>query len=279
MVTVGEAVPLWDGVAPGSETWTREERALALPPPADMTMLRNVFRPTLTPVLPDAPMAAGTGVVVCPGGGYLMLAIDHEGFEVADWLAARGIAAFVLKYRVLETGSDEDLMETLIRLRAPPGQSTGLPDILRRMDEFASIPLADGLAAMSLVRDRAEEWGVQADRVGALGFSAGARLVVDLATHDETAVRPDFAAAIYGPGSARRVPADAPPLFIAAAADDPLFDGSVETHAAWRKAGCPIEAHFYARGGHGFGMRKSALPADHWIEQFHEWMAIEDFTA
>jgi len=161
-----------------------------------------------------------------------MLAIDHEGFEVADWLAARGIAAFVLKYRVLETGSDEDHMETLIRLAAPPGQSTGLPDILRRMDEFASIPLADGLAAMSLVRDRAEEWGVQADRVGALGFSAGARLVVDLATHDETAVRPDFAAAIYGPGSARRVPADAPPLFIAAAADDPLFDGSVETHAA-----------------------------------------------
>ena len=274
-MTVGQAVPLWEGVAPGSETWNQKEREWTLPSPADIPMLWNVVQPTLTPVLPDPAIATGTGVLVIPGGAYIMLAIGHEGFDVAEWLADRGVAAFVLKYRVMETAdSDDDRMQALVGA----AEVRGLTGILRRMDEFASIPLADGGAGLQLVRDRAEEWGVRPERIGALGFSAGARLVLDLATHEEGAVRPAFAGAIYGPGSERPVPADAPPLFAAVAADDPFVDGLIQTQAVWRAAGRSVEAHLYARGGHGFGMRRQGLPADQWIEQFHAWMGSEGFS-
>lgn len=273
MVEIGAAVPLWGGAPPGSEGWDREERTWSFPAPVEMSFLRNVVHPTLTPVLPHPSLATGAGVVVCPGGGYFMLAIDHEGWEVADWLAARGVAAFVLKYRVLETPADDEaLMATMV-----DAGGAGLEGILERMEPFAPIPLADGLAALGLVRDRAEEWGVPPDRLGAVGFSAGGRLVLDLATQDEPASRPAFAGAIYAAASPRPVPADAPPLFIAVAVDDPLVDGSVRAQAAWQQAGRPVEAHYYSRGGHGFGMRKTGLPADRWIEQFHEWMSAEGF--
>lgn len=275
MTSTGEAVPLWEGVAPGSETWNQEERAWAIPSPLDLSTLWNVVQPTLTPVLPDPAVATGTGVVVVPGGAYIMLAIDHEGFDVAEWLADRGVAAFVLKYRVMETpDSDEDRMHALI---GAPMEEGGLSGVLHRMDEFAPIPLADGMAGIRLVRERAEAWGVHPERIGAVGFSAGARLVLDLAMHDERAVRPAFAGAIYGPGRAGPVPGVAPPLFIAVAADDPLYDRSIETQAAWRQAGRSVESHLYARGGHGFGMRRQGVPADQWTEQLCAWMASEGF--
>ena len=150
MTSTGEAVPLWEGVAPGSETWNQEERAWAIPSPLDLSTLWNVVQPTLTPVLPDPAVATGTGVVVVPGGAYIMLAIDHEGFEVAEWLADRGVAAFVLKYRVMETpDSDEDRMHVLV---GAPMEEGGLSGVLHRMDEFAPIPLADGMAGIRLVR-------------------------------------------------------------------------------------------------------------------------------
>jgi acetyl esterase/lipase len=276
-VATEEAVRLWDGVAPGSQEWNREERELRIPAPVSVTMIHNVVCPTLTPVLPDPSVATGTAVVVCPGGGYFMLAISHEGFEVAQWLAGRGVAAFVLKYRVMETPTDDDeMMEFLARSTVP---DAGLPGLLDRMDDFASIPLADGLAALRIVCERAAEWGVEADRVGALGFSAGARLTVDLATHGKGKDLPAFVGAIYGTGCERPVPADAPPLFAAVAADDPLFDGSLKTLAAWRQSNRPVEAHLYGRGGHGFGMRKQGLPSDGWIELFHGWMESEGFTS
>jgi acetyl esterase/lipase len=276
VVAVEKAVPLWRGVAPGSEDWRRQEREFRIPAPVSATMIQNIVCPTLTPVLPDPSVATGTGVVVCPGGGYFMLAISHEGFDVAQWLAYRGIAAFVLKYRVMETPADDDGMMEL--LAEGTGAEKGLPGLLDRMNDFASIPLADGLAALRILRERAAEWGVQDDRVGALGFSAGARLTVDLATHNEGSDRPAFVGAIYGTGCKRPVPADAPPLFAAVAADDPLFDGTVETLTAWRQSGRPVEAHLYGRGGHGFGMRSQGLPSDDWIDQFHRWMVSEGFV-
>ena len=148
---VREAVPLWEGVAPGSEGWTWQERSLKLAAPStEYAFLLNVVQPTLTPVLPDPAAATGAAVVVCPGGGYAMLAIAHEGFDVAHWLAEHGIAAFVLKYRVMETPEGDDLSV----LRAAPDTS-GLAALLRRMDEFAPIPLADGIAALGHVRARA----------------------------------------------------------------------------------------------------------------------------
>ncbi|MGO8864649.1 MAG: alpha/beta hydrolase [Acidimicrobiales bacterium] len=283
MTEIREAISLWPGTPPGSEDWDQEEQEWKLPPPIDTTMVRNVVYPTITPVLPDNPVAARTGVVICPGGGYFMLATAHEGFDVAHWLADRGVAAFVLKYRVMETpAGDEEMATFLARGVASDrvdtsGPEAFLSEILTRMEAFASIPLADGVAALRLVQTQAHDWGVRADRVGAVGFSAGGRLVLDLALQEDATERPAFVGAIYAPTPERPVPADAPPLFLAAAADDPLFDGSIRAHAAWRQAGRPVEAHLYAKGAHGFGMRQQGLPADGWIEQFHSWMASEGF--
>ena len=259
MAVRGEPIPLWDGDAPGSEAWDREERAWTMPPPPtwseseDLTMLCNVVRPTITPVLPEIAAASGTGVLVCPGGGYFMLAIAHEGFEIAHWLADRGVAAFVLTYRVLETpGSDDELMATLAGVADDESDgATSLSSTLRRMDEFAAIPLADAVAAMRLVRDRASQWGVRGDRVGAVGFSAGARLTLELGMLADRDARPAFLGAIYPPPIELAVPSDAPPLFVAAAADDPIFDGSMNAHAAWRAAGRAVEAHLYREADTG----------------------------
>ena len=268
---IEEPLRLWDGVAPGSEGWTWQERDLRIPGPVtDFVFLLNVVEPTLTPVLPDPEVATGTAVVVCPGGAYAALAVDHEGFDVARWFAARGITAFVLKYRVMETPQGDDM-----GVLAQAADPAGLESILRRMDEFAPIPLADGLAALRCVREHAPRWNIDLDRLGAVGFSAGARLVLELATLDDAEIRPAFVGSIYGPGRDWNVPGDAPPLFVAAAADDPLFDGSVAAHAAWRSAGGPVEAHLYSRGGHGFGMVEQGTPSDRWIDQFHSWITTD----
>lgn len=269
-MSTGEPIALWPGVAPGSEDWGWDEREVRIPlsPTDDLVFQINVVRPTLTPVLPDPAVANGTAVLVCPGGAYTTLAIDHEGFAVARWLAERGFAAFVLKYRVMRLADDAAFMDFMIRLSQPGG----LDEVLERMNEFAPLPRADAEAAMRLIHERAGEWRLRADRIGAVGFSAGARLVLELATGDDHAVRPAFAGSIYGPGGEGVVPDDAPPLFIAVAADDALFEYSLQAHAAWRSAGRPVEAHLYAAGGHGFGMRAAGLPCDHWIEQFDSWL-------
>jgi acetyl esterase/lipase len=275
MVLVKEPLPLSHTLPPDSQGRIRREREMQLPAPIGVTMLYNVLDPTLTPVVPDPSIATGTGVVICPGGGYSMLAISHEGFEVARWLAARGIAAFVLKYRVMETPDSDG---ELLKLMQSTAAESGMSHVLDRMDDFASIPLADGLAAMKLLRERGAAWGVQPESVGALGFSAGARLTIDLVTNSFGRDRPSFVGAIYGTGCKQPVPGDAPPLFIAVASDDPLIDGSLETYAAWRQIARPVEAHLFSRGGHGFGMRKQGLPSDDWIEMFHRWLASEGFV-
>jgi acetyl esterase/lipase len=274
MTAVRDAIPLWDGVAPGSEDWKQVEREVQVPPPLDFTAVMNVVRPTLTPLLPDPASATGTGVLVCPGGAYRAVAISHEGFHVAEWFAAHGVAAFVLKYRVMESPDPSDAPA---QMPNPTASASAQADGRRRMEEFSAIPLADGLAALALVRARLDEWGVRDGRLGAVGFSAGARLAMGLATQADPSVRPAFVGAIYCPDVAVAVPSDAPPLFLAVAADDGLFPGSVKLHEAWRQADRPVEAHFYGRGGHGFGMKKQGLPADMWIEQFYAWIASEGY--
>src|SRR5262245_15026819 len=182
MTAAHEAIPLWGGVAPGSEGWQQVERVVEVPPPLDFTAVMNVVRPTLTPILPDPATATGPGVLVCPGGGYRAVAISHEGFDVAEWLTAHGVAAFVLKYRVMES---PDPSEAPAQMPGPPVPTSTQAEGRRRMEDFSTIPLADGLAALGLVRARLDEWGLRADRLGAVGFSAGARLAMGLASHND----------------------------------------------------------------------------------------------
>jgi acetyl esterase/lipase len=235
-----------------------------------LAAVRNVTQPTLTPFLPEPAKATGAAVVVAPGGAFMLLAMDHEGWQVARWLADRGIAAFVLKYRPDPTPEpDEEFMAALGQRMA--GRTSGeRPPI---PVEVAHPSTDDALAAIELVRRRSSEWGIEPNRVGIVGFSAGAMIALRTAVVSDATARPDFIGPIYPPLSPVAVPADAPPMFVALAADDDLFgDTDFALIRSWRQAKRPVEFHYYEKGGHGFGMMRMATTSDLWIEQFHAWL-------
>ena len=263
------AIPLIDPEAVGANTeiWTSigTER-----------WVRNVNHPTLLPVLPDPEKANGAAVIVVPGGAFQFVSIDNEGYPIAEWLAEQGVAAFVLKYRTMQTPvPEEELSEHIQRIFAPT------PD-MEPIDAMQGIPAAveDAQAALRLVEARSEDWGVDTDRIGMLGFSAGAITTMAVTLDESDAPKPDFIGHIYGPMTSVDVPADAPPLFTALAADDSLFGrqgfGLVDS---WVAAGKPVELHFYENGGHGFGSYKRGSTADAWFDQFVGWMTARGLMA
>lgn len=243
-------------------------------PSPDERFLRNVTVPTLTPFLPDPGARTGTGVVIAPGGGLHFLSVDNEGAWVARRLAEQGIAAFVLHYRTAPTPASPaefgTVLERIFTDRAYVAQVAGPHRALAR---------ADGGAAVRLVRDRADEWGVDPDRVGMLGFSAGGFVALATTVDGGPAERPSFIAPVYPAwwSDDLPVPEPTPPLFLAWASDDQLGDGiigpSLRVYQAWRAAGAAAEAHAYARGGHGFGIRPQGAPSDAWFDDFLAWLA------
>jgi acetyl esterase/lipase len=210
-------------------------------------------------------------VIVCPGGAYHFLAFEHEGIEVARWLNARGIAAFMLKYRLVQTG--DDFPQCVDKHLNDPHQMETL------VEPLFSLITADGCRAVRLLRARAAEWGITSDRIGMLGFSAGGMATLSVALQFDPSSRPDFAAPIYSaPPPDVPVPADAPPLFLLCAADDDMAsEVSTRFYSLWRAASHPVELHIYAKGGHGFGMTKQGLPSDNWIDRFAEWLRAQGF--
>ena len=216
-------------------------------------------------------------MIVAPGGGFLMLSMEAEGWAVARALAARGIAAFVLKYRVKPTPAGmADFEQAVSAMFAGAGRSDSR---MRPDDAVAGLanPIADARAAFALVRSRATEWKVDPARVGMIGFSAGAMttMVTTLAAPD---ARPAFIAPIYGSMEAVKVPANAPPMFAVLAADDPLFAhkgfGLID---AWQTAGRPVEFHLYEKGGHGFGLGKKGTTSPGWFGAFVSWLDANGF--
>jgi acetyl esterase/lipase len=251
--------------------WTTPEREY-FSPIWNTQVVTNVSQPTLTVYAPAAGTANGTAIIVAPGGAFHALSINSEGIDVAKWLAARGVTAFVLKYRLVPTGED-GVKEVMAKLGN-----------LKKLDEdnAALVPLAiaDGLAAVTYVRKHAAEFGIAPTRIGFIGFSAGGTVTSAVATKYTTESRPDFVAPIYAYLGALKdvtVPQDAPPMFIAAATDDQLklAPDSVTLYNKWMAAGKPVELHMYAKGGHGFGMRKQNLPTDTWIDRFGEWLDLQ----
>ena len=280
-LTVAEStateIRLWPGVAPGAEAATQEETSFV---ENDLLVLRNVVTPTLTPYLPDPALANGTAMIIAPGGGFFMLSWDNEGARVAEWLRDRGVACFVLKYRVVDTGpTHEDFVAYMNALIAKGGNSdeeraANIVPVLEPLLQAGAA--ADGIRAMQAVRERAGEWNVETDRIGMLGFSAGGFLATYVALEAPPAARPDFIVAIYGGDARGGVAPDAPPLFTLVAADDPIcLRACVDTFEAWRAARRPAELHVYAQGGHGFGMLRRGLPVDTWIERVADWMAAQ----
>ena len=261
-------IHIWDGTAPGSEGVHWQEIATE-------SAVRNVVVPTLTPYLPEPDLANGTAVIVAPGGGFTYLAWDHEGTTVAEWLAKRGVAAFVLKYRVAYTGeTDEDYARAIAAMFArliPDGKPR--PVDLDELPEVLPLACNDGAQAVRVLRARASEFGFHPRSLGFVGFSAGAFVATSAALHEDDATRPDFVAAIYGGAPWRPVDDKTPPLFSVVAADDILcFDTTLATFRAWQTAGRPAELHVYDQGGHGFGTTKIGLPAETWLDRLADWM-------
>jgi acetyl esterase/lipase len=263
-----DVIRLWPDGAPGSKDSSQQEQVYWFDELWKHRVTRNVTDPSLTVFLPAPAVATGTGVVICPGGAHHFLAVDHEGYDVAEWLTERGIAAFVLKYRVIETPQDD---AEFLQVRSRIGEPGRLRSLLGAHWRLA---LADGQQAVRTVRGRATEWGLDASRIGIMGFSAGGHVAAGVALEGDGESRVDFVAPIYGAlWEDIAVPQDAPPLFLALASDDPIAVGPcLDLYRAWHGAGRPAELHLYARGGHGVGMVRQGLPSDGWIERFYEWL-------
>jgi acetyl esterase/lipase len=264
------AIPLYNGIAPGSETATQKETwTLAF---GREKWVRNITRPTLTPFLPKKGKGNGTAVLVIPGGGFKFVSISNEGWPVARWLADHGIAAFVLKYRVEPTAENADdfgkaMMATM---QAPPANASTMA---RQFDPAIAMARADAQTALRMIRGNASKWGIDPKRVGLLGFSAGAMTTLATTLADAPDARPDFIAPIYGMMSAITPPANPQPMFVALASDDPLFNkqgfGLVES---WQKAGGSVELHYFEGGSHGFGSQKKGTTSDLWFDEYMAWM-------
>ncbi|MBW3543319.1 MAG: alpha/beta hydrolase [Planctomycetes bacterium] len=263
-----ETFDLWPGKAPGETGDLPSESTLPDQGPKKVVRLTNVTEPTLTIFPAPEDRRTGTAVLVCPGGGYNILAWDLEGEEVARWLNSIGVTAALLKYRVP-----------------------------RRKDRAKhEAPLQDAQRALSLLRSRAEEWHIDPKRIGILGFSAGGHLSVATSTnfdrrqyesldeHDRASCRPDFAVLIYPAYLVEegqtdklapeiRVSAETPPMFFAHAGDDRIGpENSIALYLALKQAGVPAELHIYECGGHGFGLRDSEHPCSQWPARCEAWL-------
>lgn len=288
--------------ATASLAWAQQSPVIPMPPPSEpgaivlgtggvegsmapeswfqqdgRPFVRNVSRATLQPFLPDPAKATGVGVIVAPGGGFLMLSMDNEGWSVARALADHGIAAFVLKYRLRPTpAATADFESAVAAMFANAGDPNGR---LRPDDLIRDRPdqIADTRAAFALIRSRAKEWNVDPARIGMIGFSAGAMTTM-ITTLAAPETRPAFIGPIYGSMEAVTVPRDAPPMFAVIAADDPLFAkkgfGLLD---AWQAAGKLVEFHLYQAGGHGFGLGKAGTTSTDWFPAFIHWLQFSGF--
>ncbi len=281
-----QEIKLWPGAAPGSEAWAFPE-AVTTSQSGDR-VISNVREPTLTVFLPDPALANGAAAVIAPGGALRVLGFDNEGVKVAQWLNAKGIAAFVLKYRTLQVdpaappagpppgmaGAGRTELTIRNANANPAPDDAALNDVFR----FA---VADAQAALALVRRNAEEWKVDPARVGIIGFSAGGGVAIGTALAAQGESYPDFLVTLYGPSLMDvNVPDYAPPLFIAVGNNHfNVTNGCLALFAAWKAAGKPAELHIYDQVSGGFGLTPRGLPVDDWILRLHEWLNARGFTA
>ena len=266
-------IPLWPGTAPGETNSIGEEKDMTKPTDGDIAgrpliRLGNVSKPTITVYRPEKAKDTGAAVVVCPGGGYYILALDLEGTEVCEWLNSIGVTAVLLKYRV--------------------PRRAGL--------EKHTAALQDAQRAVGLVRARSGEFGIDPKRIGVLGFSAGGHLAASLSASaeqrtypmvdeaDKVSCRPDFSVLIYpayltlkeqndkiNPETA--VSSNTPPTFITMTQDDPVrVETALFYSVALKQAGVPFELHIYPKGGHGYGLRRTDNPVTAWPERAFDWM-------
>jgi acetyl esterase/lipase len=276
-------VPIWPAAAPDSQPVPGPEKAVAvdsLVAGKPWVSVSNVSQPTTTVYSPKGPNT-GAAVVVLPGGGFMILAIDLEGTEACDWLSSHGITAVLLKYRVPFSGQFWDYKTK------------------REMEPKVQTALEDAQRTVGLVRLHAAEWHIDPNKIGVLGFSAGGYLVAQMSTHfdrrlyaavdaaDKESCRPDFAVAIYpghlsladnsfglNPDIDARITLQTPPTFLLQDEDDHVdrVEDSLSYYAALKRAGVPVEMHLYAQGGHAFGLRRTKWPVTEWPKLVETWL-------
>ncbi|HKC35822.1 MAG TPA: dienelactone hydrolase family protein [Chitinophagaceae bacterium] len=266
-----KVIQLYDGPAPGSESWTWNE-AENDNNGWQTKVVYNVSKPTLTVFQPTAEKANGTAIIIAPGGAFHALSINSEGFDVAKWLVEKGITCFVLKYRLAHSITTDPVAEVMSKWGKKEFED----------DNKAVIPLeiADGKAAVVYVRKHAAEYNLEPNRIGIMGFSAGGTVTSSTLFNYTKENRPDFAAPIYPyfPSEMHGAIAnDAPPIFIVTASNDGLglAPHSIDLYNKWISTKHDAELHMYARGDHGFGMKKQNLPTDNWIERFYDWLGVQ----
>jgi len=252
-------IHIWPAAVPGSKV-AKHAPKITDNNQGDITRITDVTDPTLTVFQPAAGHANGAAMLVCPGGGYQILAIDLEGYDIAHWLTRLGFTAYVLEYRV------------------PNMRQGALQDVQR---------------AMRIIRSRAAQWNINPDRLGVMGFSAGGSLSARISTEydqllypavdktDSVSARPDFTMLIYpayldlGPGNTLTpeltISSHTPPVFIFQTADDPYGNSALVMAGALRKAKVPVELHYYPKGGHGYGMRREPA-AGQWPPLAAKWL-------
>jgi acetyl esterase/lipase len=259
---------------PASETWFRQWGD---------PMARNITTATLTPFFPKEGTANGAVVIVAPGGGFRWLSMGNEGWEVATALAAQGITAFVLKYRLYPTPVSLDEFSDWMKNRAfaPPARSsdstqTAAPPRPPQLD--LTNQLADAEAAYTMIVKNAAKWGIDTSRIGMIGFSAGAGLTMHC-TLNSKIMKLAFIGPIYGGMGPVVVPKNAPPMFNVIATDDFLFRGQFGVIDSWFKAGIPVEFHLYQNGGHGFGLGNPNRTSNRWFDAFVHWLNVNGFLS
>ena len=266
-----KVIQLYEGPAPGSESWTWNE-AENDKNSWNTTVVYNVTKPTLTVFVPEADKAIGTAVIIAPGGGFHALSINSEGLDVAKWLVQKGVTCFVLKYRLVHVLSNDPTAEFAGKM----GKKEFDDDVSKVMP----LVVADGRNAIAWVRKHAAEYKIDANRVGIMGFSAGGTVASSTLFGYTKENRPDFVAPVYPFFPSAMIGAvanDAPPIFIVTATDDGfgLAPHSIDLYNKWLSTKHDAELHMYARGNHGFGMRKQNLPTDSWIERFYDWLGVQ----
>lgn len=254
----GEEIVLHD-VPTGGEVWNRV---------FGQVWARNVQRSSLYVIRPMNGRGNGKAVIVVPGGGYMFVSIDSEGFRVADRLAAQGYTAFVLKYRVNPTPpTPEGFMADMASKFGSLGKGE-LADLPPAVDDLAS--------AISVVSARAAEWKLDPKAIGAIGFSAGSRTLIRLLEQRKEAALLAHVGLIYPPMTQTVSGGPRPPLFLAIAAHDPLFkQGGLKLVDNWLKESDAVEFHLYYAGEHGFGMMPKGTTSDRWIDQYLDWLAVQ----
>ncbi|MBL7814844.1 MAG: dienelactone hydrolase family protein [Saprospiraceae bacterium] len=266
-----KVIPLYEGIPAGSETWTWDEKENTQNM-FNTKIVYNVSKPSLTAYLPNPSVANGTAVIVAPGGAFHTLSIESEGIDVAKWLNSRGVAAFVLKYRVVHSTTDDPVRELM-------GKMGDFKKLDAENDSVVTLAMRDGLTAVKYVRSHASEINIDPNKIGFMGFSAGGTLTMSVVYNGTEADRPNFVAPIYAYEKAiigSTPPSVKTPIFVCAASDDQLglAPHSANIYSKWLAAQQPAELHIFEKGGHGFGMRKNNIPTDRWIDRFEEWLYL-----